>query len=156
MMVEGIRTLSVEFLFHGWIIKIINSTNRFQVGQARWLWKVHLLSSELCTHLERFQTAVTQESRALKYWAALTFMSPPSGIGGGGPEVICVEVSLQLFLLSVMAAKSHAGGTRAFQCWHFLVESRNCDLNSLSLTDTVQGCDRCRWKALIQQADGPP
>lgn len=55
MMGEGIRILLVEFIFHGSVIKIINCTSRFQVGQAFWLWKVNLLSSELCTCLERFK-----------------------------------------------------------------------------------------------------
>ena len=37
---------SVEFIFHGSVLKItINSTNRFQAGQAFWLWKVNLLKT---------------------------------------------------------------------------------------------------------------
>lgn len=46
MMGESIRNLFVEFIFHGSVLKItINSTNRFQVGQAFWLWKVNLLKT---------------------------------------------------------------------------------------------------------------
>ena len=59
MMGQSIKTLFVEFVFHGPMMKIINSTNRFQVGQVFWLCKVNLLSTELCACLERFKTTMT-------------------------------------------------------------------------------------------------
>lgn len=138
---EAIRALFVEFIFHGSMMKItINSTNRFQVGQAFWLWKVNLLSSELCTRLERFKTTMTCESKTSKSCAILSLISP-NGIGGcggkSGPEVIFVVTLLQLFLL-LLLPKAMLAVHRLFSVYTNWSKSRNPDLALFFLTDTVQ------------------
>lgn len=114
MMGKGFRTLFVEFIFHGSMTKITtSSTNRFQVGQAFSVWKVNLLSSELCTRLERFSMAITCESKASKSCAIVVLASPIHhlDLGAGGEDhsdLCCFPMTA---LLSVTAARGSAGRT---------------------------------------------
>lgn len=134
----------MEFIFHGSVMKIINSTHRFQVGQSFWLWKANLLSNELCTCLERFKTTMTCESKASKSCAILILISP-NGIWGRSGEsqklfLLLFYYSSFFFLLLLPKAVLAVHGL--FSVYINWSSSRNPDLNLAFLPDTAQCCNR--------------